>query len=138
MTPSPHPSTSCLHPLNPATSHNNTITMADYMLVIVPQKIWSLSCNLLSLWLSVNRSSSSTSLTVNTKDSGFLEQVIFVVFLLCSVSPSTVCLQRTSLMRMPRLFFSVFVECQTPPICLEYELQCFRTFSADPFGRKYS
>ena len=41
ITPSPHPSTSPLWPLNPVTT--TTTTMADYMLVFVPQKILSLS-----------------------------------------------------------------------------------------------
>ena len=36
------------------------------------------------------------------------------------------------------LFFSNFGEFQVPPIGLEYELQCFESFSVDPFGRKYS
>ena len=37
MTPSPHPSTSCLRHLNPAMSHTTT-TMAIYMLMFVSQK----------------------------------------------------------------------------------------------------
>ena len=40
----------------------------------------------------MSRSSSSTSLPVHTKDSGFLTVAIFILFLLCSVSPSTVSL----------------------------------------------
>ena len=35
-------------------------------------------------------------------------------------------------------FFSIFSECQAPPIGLEYELQRFRSFSLEPYGRKYS
>ena len=66
-----------------------TTPMADYMLVIVPQKILSLFCNLLTLRLSVSHSSSSTSLS---NDSRFLALAIFIFFFLCSVSPSTVCL----------------------------------------------
>ena len=82
--------------------------MADYMLVFVPQK---------------SGSSSTTSLTAHTNDSGFLALAIVVFFLLCSDSPSTVCLQRAHLMCMLCLFFSVFGEFQVPPIGLEYELQ---------------
>ena len=41
-------------------------------------------------------------------------------------------------MRMLRLFYHVFGECQAPPIGLDYALQCFRLFSVDPYGRKYS
>ena len=41
-------------------------------------------------------------------------------------------------MCMLRLFFSVFGEFQAPPRGLEYELQCFESFSVDLFGRKYS
>ena len=37
-----------------------------------------------------------------------------------------------------RRLFSVFGECQAPPIGLEYEQQRFRSFSVDPYGRKYS
>ena len=102
------------------------------MLVFVPQKILSLSCNLHVLWLSVSCSSSLTSLPVHTNDSGLLALAIFIFFLLSLVSPSTVCLQHASLMRMFRVFFSVFGECQAPPIGLEYELQRFRSFSVDP------
>ena len=74
--------------------------MADYMLVFVQQKMSRLSL------------SSSASLTVHANDSGFLEFGILIFFLLCSVSPSTVCLQRASFMHMLRLFFPVFGECQ--------------------------
>ena len=41
-------------------------------------------------------------------------------------------------MRMLRLFFSVFGEFRTLPIVLGYELQRFRSFSVDPYGRRYS
>ena len=41
-------------------------------------------------------------------------------------------------MRMLRVFFPVFGECQVPPRGLEYELQHFEWFSVDPYGRKYS
>ena len=37
-------------------------------------------------------------------------------------------------MRMLHVVFSVFGECQVPPIGLEYELQFFRLFSVDPCG----
>ena len=60
-------------------------------------------------------------------DSGFLVLAI-IFFLLCSVSPSTVCLQRASLLRMLSVFFFVFGECQAPPIGLEFELQRFGPF----------
>ena len=86
-------------PLDPWTPRRliaTTTTMAAYMFVFVPQK---------------------TTLPVHTKDSGFLASAIFIFFfLLCSVSPSTVCLQRASLMRMLSVFFSVFGECQAPPV----------------------
>ena len=52
---------------------------------------------------------------------------IFVVFLLCSDSPSTVCLCASFM----RLSLSVFGEFQVPPIELEYELQHFESFSVD-------
>ena len=87
-----------------------TTTKADYVLLFVPQKILSLSCNLLALWLSVSRSSNSTSLMVHTNDSSFLALAIFVfIFFLRLVSPSTsVSLQRASFVSMLRLFFFFF------------------------------
>ena len=36
------------------------------------------------------------------------------------------------------LFFSVFGEFQAPPNDQECELQCFQSFSVDPYGHKYS
>ena len=77
-------------------------------------------------------------ITVHTKDSGFLALAIFIFILLCLVSPSTVCLQRASLMHVFCVFFFVFGECQAPPIGLEDELQRFRLFSVDSCGRTYS
>ena len=77
----------------PATSHQQWWTTA-YVCV---------SGNVLALKPSVSRSSSLSSLLVHTNDSGFLALAIFVFFLLCLVSPSTVCcLQRASFMRIVR------------------------------------
>ena len=124
MTPSPHPSTSSLRPLNPAMSHNNyNKTMAaDNMLVLVLQQILSLlgllGQNILLLCLG---------LPVYTI------VVFFVWFLLYCLF-----VQSESFLRMLRVFFSIFGECQAPPIGLEYELQRFQSFSVEPCGRKYS
>ena len=41
-------------------------------------------------------------------------------------------------MHMLRVFFSVFGECQVPPLGLECERQHFRLFSVDLYGRNYS
>ena len=41
-------------------------------------------------------------------------------------------------MRMLRVFFCVFGECQAPPIGFKYELQRIWAFSVDPCGCKYS
>ena len=74
---SPHPSTSRLRPLNPATSHNNNNNNngGPHACVRAAED---------------SRSSSLTSLSVHTNDSGVL--ALAFVFLLCSVSFSTVCL----------------------------------------------
>ena len=91
-----------------------TTTMADYMLVFVPQKILSLSCNLLA--------------------SGFLA----LFFLLCLVSPSTVYLFTARKLNAHAPCLLRFWLMSSVTFRLEYELQRFRSFSVDPYGRKYS
>ena len=77
-------------------------------------------------------SSSSTSLTVHTNDSGFLAVAIFIFFLLCSVSPSTVCLftARKLSEHAPCLLLHLWWM-SSATYRLEYELQRFRSFSVD-------
>ena len=65
-------------------------------------------------------------------------RAIFIFFLLCSVSSSTVCFFTASKLNVhapsPLLCFcSVFATYR-----LEYELQRVEAFTMDPFGRKYS
>ena len=105
--------------------------MADYMLVFVPQKILSplgiLGQNIMLLCQYAERKSIVDN-----------QLAIFIIFLFCLVSPSTVCTQCASFMRMLRLFFSIFAEFQATPIGPNYELQHVQLFSMGPFGRKYS
>ena len=90
MTPSPHPSTSYLWPLNPTMSHNINNNNNNYNGGL---HACVRATKYIEPFLQLTRhSSSSTSLTVHTNDSGFLVLAIFIFTLLCLVSPSTVCL----------------------------------------------
>ena len=109
--PSPLPSTSSLRPLTPRrliTATTTTTTMVDHMLVLVLQKIFSLSELLEQNILLLCHYAEQKRIMDNPL-------AIFVCFFLCSVSSSTVCLY-TSFMRMLRLSFSIFGEFQVPPI----------------------
>ena len=100
-----------------------TTAMADYVLVFVLQKTWSLSG---LLWQDI--------LLQRIMDN---RRAIFVFFLSCS--PSTVCLYTAQVfIHMLHRFSSVFGEFQAPPIGLEHKLQRFKSFPVDPFGHKYS
>ena len=70
-----------------------TTTTADYMLVFMLHKILSLSCNLHAFHVVECESQQQFDLITSPhkKNSGFLALAIFI-FLLCTVSPSTVCL----------------------------------------------
>ena len=105
----PHPSTSSLRPHSPATSHTTT-TMADCMLVFVLQKILSLPGLL----------GPNILLLCHYAEQRIMDNWLATfVFILCSVSTSTVCIQRTRFMRMRCLVFPVLGEFQAPPIGLE-------------------
>ena len=87
-----------------------TTTMADYMLVFALKKILSLLGLLGQSILLLCHYAERKRIMDN-------RLAIFVFFLLCSVSSSTVWLYTVaSFMRMLRLLFSVFVEFQAPPV----------------------
>ena len=106
--PSPRPLAFDLLTLRRLITATTTTTMEDYMLVLVLQKILSLSELLEQNILLLCHYAEQKRIMDNPL-------AIFVCFFLCSVSSSTVCLY-TSFMRMLRLFFSIFGEFQVPPI----------------------
>ena len=59
--------------------------------------------------------------------------------MLCSVSPSTVCLHTVHKLYAHALSLLLhFGEIQAPPIVLKCEVKRVESFTMDPFGRKYS
>ena len=105
--------------------------MADYMHVLVLQKI-------LSLLEFVGQNIMLLCHYAEQKRIMDNRLAIFVFLVLCSVFLLlSVCIECASFMCMLRLF-SIFGELQVPPIGLEYELKCVESFTMDPFGRTYS
>ena len=94
MKPSPHPSASCLWPLNPATSHNNNNNNSGglHACVCAAEDIEPFLQLTRLVVKCVSRSSSSTSLPVHTKDSSSC--CVWFLHLL------SVCLQCASLMHV--------------------------------------
>ena len=134
--------TSCLQPLNPATSHNNNNNKNNngrlHACVCAAEDIepfLQLTC------LVVECESQQQFDLINGPHKRFWFpctshfHLLLVVFGF-SVYCLFVC--SASLMCMLRLFFSIFGEFQVPPIGLEYELQHFWSFWVDPYGSKYS
>ena len=95
------------------TTTTTTTTTVDYMLVFVLQKILSLS---------------------GFTGAKYNAYAIFIFFLLCSFSPSTVCL-RTARKLYPH---ALSLEFEAPSIGLKYELKHVESFTMDPFWCKYS
>ena len=80
----------------------------------------------------------ATSLTVHIKDSGFLALAIFIFFLLCSVSPSTVCFYTERKLSAHALsllhFWWTFSSTYRPGIWTK----AFSALFSGPCERKYS
>ena len=110
--------------------HLITTIMVDYMLVFVLQKILLglLGQNILLLCHHAEQK--------RIMDNWL---TIYIFFLLCSVSPSTVRLftVRKFYAHAPSLLLH-FWWISSTTYRLEYELQCVYSFSMDPFGCKYS
>ena len=134
MMPLPHPSTSSLWPLNPATSHNNNNSNNNGGLLLVFVILATYSpCSRVWVAAAVQPHYRSTQTLLVSLQSPFSSSSCFQILL-----PLSVCKQCASFMRMLRLFCSIFGEFQAPPRGLECELQHFESFSVDPCGCKYS
>ena len=120
MTPSAHPSTSSLRPLNPATSHNSRL----HARVRAAEDIEPF----LKLTRLVVECESQQQFVITGPHKRFWFPCTSYFHLLV-VFGFFVCLFVYSAQALCACFFSVFGECQSPPIGLEYELQCFRSFS---------
>ena len=99
-----------------------TTTMADYMLVFMLQKIWSL-LELLGKILCC----SATTLSEKVWSSSCCVRFLRLL---------SACIQCTSFMHMLHLFFSIFNQIQH--LDLEYELKHVESFTMDLFGCKYT
>ena len=124
MTPWPHPSTPSLRPLNPAMSHNNNNNNNNgglHACIRAAEDIEPIGQNILLLCHYAEQKR-----IVDNR----IRHIVF--FLLCLVSPSTVCLYTVH-----KLYAHAPSLLQVPPIGLEYELQRVESFTMDPFGRKY-
>ena len=91
-TASPHPSTSCLRLLNPATSHNNNNNNGGLHARVCATEDIQPSLQLTPLVVECESQQQFDLINGPHKQFWFPCTSHFIFFLLCSVSPSTVCL----------------------------------------------
>ena len=120
MTPSPHPSTCSLRPLNPTTSRKNNNNGGLHSCVHPAEDIEPVR---------VTRAKYSAPLPRCWAKKRIMDNRL-AIFLLLLLS---VCIQRAGFMCMLCLFFSIFSGFQVPPIGLEYELKRVESFTVDPW-----
>ena len=123
ITLSPHPSTSCLRPLNPTASHHNDNNNGGLHACFHPTEDIEPFLQLTRLIVECESQQEFDVINGPTNESGILVIAIVIFFLLRSDSLSTVCLYTEHKLNAHALsLFLFFGEFQAPPIGLKYEL----------------